>query len=122
MHYQHLSNFIKTRIRKNDTFIPGMILFLVKNNGKGTKEQISRLLYIFDFKHELSHYDTIVEKFAATLLKEYNIIYEENDIYHLITWPLNDSQIFEITKECMMISNGLFSHIPFNETHIKEAS
>ncbi len=115
MHYQHLSNFIHNRIRKNDTFVPGMILYLVKNDGKGTKEQISRLLYILDFKHELSQYDIIVEKFAATLLKEYNIIYEKNNTYYLNTWPLNEHQIYEITKACMIISNGLFSHIPYKE-------
>ncbi len=115
MHYHHLSNFINNRIRKNDTFVPGMILFLVKNGGKGTKEQISRLLYIFDFKYELNHYDIIVEKFAATLLKEYNIIYEKDNTYYLNTWPLDEQQILEITKSCMLISNGLFSHIPFVE-------
>ncbi len=122
MHYQHLSNFINTRIRKNDTFIPGMILFLIKNDGKGTKEQISRLLYIFEYKHDLNHYDTIVEKFAATLLKEYNIIYEKDNTYHLITWPLDDDQIFEITKQCMIVSNGLFSNLPHNNQNLKKVS
>ncbi len=56
MHYQHLSNFISNRIRENDIFVPAMILFLVKNGGWGTKEQISRLIYIFEYKHDLTHY------------------------------------------------------------------
>ena len=44
MHYQHLTNFISTRIRENDIYIPAMITFLVKNGGWGTKEQIAKEL------------------------------------------------------------------------------
>ena len=111
MEFQILSNFITKCLRKNDIFIPAMILYLVKNGGEGTVEQISRLLYIFDFKHELPYYDTIVQNFSAVMLKEYNIIEEDQGKYKLKTWPLNDYEIEEITKECMRISNGFFSHL-----------
>jgi len=112
MEFQILSNFIGKCLRKNDIFIPAMILYLIKNDGKGHLSQISRLLYIFDFKHELSHYDTIVRNFSAVMLKEYNIIEEpEKDFYRLKTWPLTPEEIEQITKECLVVSNGFFSHL-----------
>jgi hypothetical protein len=116
MEFQILSNFIGKCLRKNDIFIPSMILYLIKNNGEGSVEQISRLLYIFDFKHDISYYDTIVKKFSAVMLKEYNIIEEtREDFYKLKTWPLTDEEIEKITKECMIISNGFFSHLKNRE-------
>ncbi len=119
MGFQILHNFIANRLRKNDLFIPAMILYLVKNNGEGTTEQISRLLYIFDFKQDLSYYDTIVRNFSAVLLKEYNIIEEpEKDFYRLKTWPLDKEEVETIIKECMRVSNGFFSHLK-SEAHIK---
>ena len=77
MHYQVLKNFITDRVRKNDIFVPATILFLVKNEGKGTKQEISRLAYIFDYKFELEHYDKVIDKLAATILEDYNIIKRE---------------------------------------------
>ncbi len=116
MEFQILSNFIGKCLRKNDIFIPAMILYLIKNGGEGSAEQISRLLYIFDFKHELAYYDTVVKKFSAVMLKEYNIVEEpKEDFYRLKTWPLNDEEIEAITKECMIVSNGFFSHLKNRE-------
>jgi len=109
MHYQHLKNFITQRVRQNDIFIPAMILFLVRNDGWGTKEQIARLVYIFEYKQDLAHYETIVEKFSAVLLQEYNIVRQEEDKYKLIAWPLSREQINDITLHCSKISNGFFS-------------
>ncbi len=111
MHYQHLKNFITERVRQNDIFVPAMILFLVKNKGEGDTKQIARLIYIFDYKHELAYYESIVDKFAAVLLSEYNIITKEKESYKLLTWPLSDSQINDIIKRCSKVSNGFFSNI-----------
>ena len=108
MNYQHLKNFITTKVKQKDVYVPAMILFLIKNDGQGTKEQISRLIYIFDFKHELSYYDTIVEKFASVILEDYGIVKKENDIYYLRTWPLNESEITDIIRLCNKASNGFF--------------
>ncbi len=111
-HYQILSNFIHNRLRKNDIFVPSMILYLIKNGGEGSVEQISRLIYIFDFRHELPYYETIVRNFSAVLLKEYNIVREVSQgHYRLTTWPLSDREIDKITKACMHISSGFFSHL-----------
>jgi hypothetical protein len=89
-----------------------MILYLIKNGGEGSVEQISRLIYIFDFKHDLNHYDTIVKNFCAVILQEYNIVEEVSEgRYRLITWPLSDKEIEEITKACILVSNGFFSHL-----------
>ncbi len=121
MHFQILSNFIQKRLRKNDIFVPAMLVYLVKNGGKGNVEQISRLLYIFDFRHELPYYDTIVKNFCAVMLKEYNIIEEvKKGEYRLKTWPLSEPEIEQIIKECMQISNGFFSHL--KQPALKRAS
>ena len=109
MHYQHLTNFLEQRVRKNDIFVPAMLLYLVRNNGKGTIEEISRLIYIFDHKQELAYYDTIVEKFAGVLLEEYNIIHKEEDTYTLHTWPLSSEEIHAITLACSKKANGFFT-------------
>ena len=109
MDYQHLKNFIQERVRQNDIFVPAMILFLVRNDGWGTKEQIARLIYIFDYKHELAYYETIVEKFSAVLLEDYNIITHEEGKYILRTWPLSDTEINDIVKRCSRVANGFFS-------------
>ncbi len=109
MHYQHLENFITQRVRKNDIFVPAMILFLVKNSGWATKEQIARLIYIFDYKRDLAYYETIVEKFSAVLLQEYNIIIKEGEKYRLLTWPLSESEIERIVQHCSTMANGFFS-------------
>jgi len=122
MHYQHLHNFINNSIRKNDIYVPAMILFLIKNDGHGSKKQISRLIYIFEYKHDLVHYDTIVEKFAAVMLKDYNIVEAKDGDYYLKTWPLSDQEIENITKLCLKITNGFFSHIKYNNNSFKEAS
>ena len=122
MHYQHLTNFISSRIRSNDIFVPAMILFLIKNDGWGTKEQIARLIYIFEYKHDLKHYETIVEKFASVILEDYSIIKKEDDIYKLRTWPLNHNEINDITKQCLKVSNGFFSNIQNNQEPERKAS
>jgi len=122
MHHQHLKNFITDRVRQNDIFIPAMILFLVKNNGWGTKEQIARLIYIFDYKHELAYYDTIVEKFAGVLLEDYNVLQKEEDIYRLRTWPLNTEEIEDIALTCSRVANGFFSATKATKALIKEES
>jgi hypothetical protein len=121
MHFQILNNFIHKRLRQNDIFIPAMILYLVKNGGKGSAEQISRLIYIFDFKRELPDYDTIVKNFCAVILKEYNIVEEPVEgEYRLKTWPLNEQEIDETIKACMQVSNGFFSHL--KSAPLKKAS
>ena len=122
MHYQHLANFISSRVRANDTYVPAMILFLVKNDGWGTKEQIARLIYIFEYKHELEYYETIVDKFASAILEDYSIIKKEDDIYKLRTWPLNQKEIDKISKQCLAVSNGFFSNLPNIEKEERKAS
>ncbi len=122
MHYQHLTNFITSRIRKNDIFVPAMILFLVKNDGWGTKEQIARLLYIFEYKHELEHYETIVDKFASVILEDYSIVTREDDIYKLRTWPLNSEEIKDISAQCLKVSNGFFTNIQTDYEPERKAS
>ncbi len=117
MHYQHLKNFISERVRQNDIFVPAMILFLVKNEGWGTKEQIARLIYIFDYKHDLDYYETIVEKFSAVMLEEYNIVSKEQDRYLLRAWPLSDAEINDIIKRCQRVANGFFVKV---QTPLKE--
>jgi len=120
MNYQHLKNFITERVRQNDIFVPAMILFLVRNDGWGTKEQIARLIYIFDYKHELAYYETIVEKFSAVLLENYNIVVKEEEKYILRTWPLSDSEINDIVARCSRVANGFFSSTPATQALIKE--
>ena len=122
MHYQHLKNFITNRIRKNDIFVPAMILFLIKNGGEGTKEQIARLIYIFEYKHELEHYETIVDKFASVILEDYSIVTREGDVYKLRTWPLNSEEIKDISAQCLKISNGFFTNIQSNYEPERKAS
>ena len=122
MHYQHLTNFITSRIRANDIFVPAMILYLIKNDGWGTKEQIARLIYIFEYKHDLKHYETIVEKFASVILEDYSIIKKEDEIYKLRTWPLNHKEINDITRQCLKVSNGFFSNTNNNPQEQKKAS
>ena len=122
MHYQHLKNFITNRIRKNDIFVPAMILFLIKNDGEGTKEQIARLIYIFEYKYELEHYETIVDKFASVILEDYSIVTREGDIYKLRTWPLNSEEIKDISAQCLKISNGFFTNIQTDYEPEREAS
>jgi len=122
MHYQHLKNFITNRIRKNDIFVPAMILFLIKNGGEGTKEQIARLIYIFEYKHELEHYETIVDKFASVILEDYSIVTREGDVYKLRTWPLNSEEIKDISAQCLKISNGFFTNIQTDYEPERKAS
>jgi len=120
MHYQHLKNFITERLRQNDIFVPAMIVFLVKNDGWGTKEQIARLIYIFDYKQDLAYYETIVEKFSAVLLEEYNIVKKEEDRYTLRTWPLSDSEINDIVRHCSKVSNGFFASTSSTQALLQE--
>jgi len=111
MHYQHLTNFITNSIRKNDIYVPSMILFLVKNGGWATKEQVAKLIYIFENKHTLEDYETIVSNFSATILEDYNVIKIEDDIYKLQTWPLNNEEIDSIITQCTKVSNGFFTNL-----------
>lgn len=122
MHYQHLTNFISTRIRTNDIYVPSMLTFLVKNGGWGTKEQIAKLIYIFEHKHDLAHYETIVDKFASVILEDYNIIVKEDDAYKLTTWPLKKEDIDKISLQCMKVSNGFFTNINTAMEFEKKAS
>lgn len=111
MNYQLLKNYITTKVKAKDVYVPAMILFLIKNDGHGTKEQIARLIYIFDFKHELDYYDTIVEKFASVILEDYGIVRKEDDTYYLRTWPLKEDEVDDIIKQCSKVSNGFFSNL-----------
>jgi hypothetical protein len=99
-----------------------MILFLIKNDGWGTKEQIARLIYIFEYKHDLAHYETIVDKFASAILEDYSIIKREDDIYKLRTWPLNQNEINNISRQCLKVSNGFFSNLQSKHEPERKAS
>lgn len=114
MSYQILKNFIVNRLQKRDIYVPAMILFLLKNDGWGTKEQISRLIYIFEYKYKLEHYDTVVEKMAAVILKEYNLITEEDGKYYFNEWPLKQEEIDELIKLCMEKLDGFFVQVQIN--------
>ena len=122
MHYQHLSNFIANRTRTNDIYVPAMIMFLIKNGGWGTKEQIARLIYIFEHKHDLKHYETIVEKFASVILEDYSIVVKEDSIYKITTWPLNEEEIDNISRECYRVSNGFFKNLQASYNLERKAS
>ena len=112
MAYRILRNFIDKCIRQNDLFIPATIFFLIKNGGEGSAGQIARLLYIFDFKHEVEAYETIVRRFSTAVMKEYDIIEEPRPgYYRLKTWPLTQEQIEAVTKVCMHLSNGFFTNL-----------
>jgi hypothetical protein len=111
MHYQYLKNFLTDRIRQNDRYIPAMILYLLKNDGIGSKEDIAKLLFIFDFRYSLKEYEVIVEKFASTLLEEYHLIEKTGNNYKLLTWPLKEDEINDIIKRCSKISNGFFTNL-----------
>ncbi len=111
MHFQHLKNFIENRLRKDDIYIPGTIFYLVKNEGVGSKEEIARLIYIFEYKHSLEYYEKIVDQFASTLLEDYNLLIKEDDNYKLITWPLKKSEVDEIISLCYKKSNGFFKNL-----------
>ncbi len=93
MNYQHLKNFIENSLRRDDLFVPSVIFYLVKNGGVGTKEEIARLIYIFEYKHSLEYYEKIVDQFASTILEDYNLLIKDGDNYKLITWPLNKNEI-----------------------------
>jgi hypothetical protein len=99
-----------------------MITFLVKNGGWGTKEQIAKLIYIFENKHDLKHYETIVDKLASVILEDYNIIIKEDDAYKLRTWPLQEEEIDKVTKQCLKISNGFFTNLNSAIAFEKKAS
>lgn len=120
MNYQHLKNFMTDRVRQNDTFVPAMLLYLVRNDGYGTKEQIARLIYIFDYKQDLSYYETVVEKFASVILEDYNIITKEDESYKLRTWPLSNEEINDIVSRCSKVANGFFSYTKQNDLKSKE--
>lgn len=122
MHFQHLNNFITKRVRPNDIYVPAMILFLVKNEGWGTTEQIARLIYIFEYKHDLSHYETIVEKFASTILQDYGIIKKEEDCYTLTTWPLSHKEINDISLQCHRVAKGFFTNLKIDTSSAEQAS
>ncbi len=111
MNYQHLSNFIQNHTRRNDIYVPSMLTFLIKNGGWGTKEQVAKLIYIFEHKHDLDYYETIVDKFASVILEEYNIIIKEEEAYKLRTWPLTDDEIEDLSIQCLKVSNGFFRNL-----------
>jgi hypothetical protein len=92
-----------------------MILYLVRNNGKGSIKEIARLLYIFEYKHSIQHYEIIAEKFTGRLLEEYNIVYKEDENYILNTWPLNEDEINDIVLKCSSVANGFFKNIKTKE-------
>ena len=110
MHYQHLKNFLQHTVRENDIYLPAMILYLVRNQGEGRKEEIAKLFSLFHDKHSLQEYEIIVEKFAAKILEEYHLLYREGNTYKLHTWPLKQEEINAISYECTQASNGFFTH------------
>ena len=106
-----LENFIKNKVRKGDVYIPATLFLLLKNNGKATKEQIAKLIYIFENKHSLEKYEVIVESFVAVILDEYGLVTREDDLFILNTWPLEQKDIEELIRLCYKVSNGFFRNL-----------
>jgi hypothetical protein len=106
-----LENFIKNKIRKGDVYVPSALLLLLKNNGKATKEQIAKLIYIFENKHSLEKYETIVENFVYVMLSEYSLIRRDGDSYILNEWPLKQKDVEELIRMCYEVSNGFFRNL-----------
>jgi hypothetical protein len=106
-----LENFIKTKVRKGDVYIPATLLLLLKNDGKATKEQIAKLIYIFEHKHSLEKYEVIVESFIYVMLSEYSLIRREEDSFILNSWPIDKKDIENLIRMCYEVSNGFFRNL-----------
>jgi hypothetical protein len=103
-----LENFIKNKVRRGDIYIPATLFLLLKNNGRATKKQIAKLIYIFENKHSLEKYEVIVESLVAVILSEYGLLTKENELFILNTWPLKSKDVEELIRLCYEVSNGFF--------------
>ncbi len=103
-----LLEFVETFIKKSDIYVPATILFLIQNKGKGTKNQIAKLIYIFEYKKSVKEYEDIVKNMSTAILKKYDLIYEKNGEYFLKDYPLKESEYKKVLKKCMYSLNGFF--------------
>jgi len=108
---QILENFINKKIRKGDVYIPATLLLLLKNDGQATKEQIAKLIYIFENKHSLEKYELIVESFVSVMLTEYSLIKRDGDLFILNQWPLDQKDVEKLIRMCFEVSNGFFRNL-----------
>jgi len=111
MNYQVLENFLKNKVRQGDVYVPSAIFFLLKSNGEATIEQISKLIYIFENKHDLEKYKMLVENFVIVMLNDYSLIRKKDDTIKLNTWPLNQEEIDSLIHLTYKISNGFFRNL-----------
>jgi hypothetical protein len=92
---------------------------MIRNEGEATTKEIARLLYIFEYRYPLSHYEKIAEDFALNLLQEYNIVKCENGKYMMLSWPISESETKEIASICHKKSNGFFKNLNQNRKEVK---
>ena len=107
-----LENFIKNKVRKGDVYIPATLLLLLKNGGEATVTQIAKLIYIFENKHSVQKYETIVENLVSTILEEYSLVRRDGELFILNSWPLEEKDIQKLIRLCYEVSNGFFRNLP----------
>ncbi len=111
MNYQVLENFLKNKVRQGDVYVPSAIFLLLKNDGEATIEQIAKLIYIFENKHDLDKYKMIVENFVIVMLNDYSLIRKKENTIKLNTWPLSQEEIDSLIHLTYKISNGFFRNL-----------
>ncbi|NPA82260.1 MAG: hypothetical protein GXO31_06595 [Epsilonproteobacteria bacterium] len=108
-----LLEFVNRFVKKSDIYVPAAILFLINNKGKATKNQIAKLIYIFEHKKSVKEYEEIVDKMVKSVLLEYDIIEIRRYGFKLKRWPIEERKLKEIQRKCMYSLNGFF--IPVND-------
>ena len=113
-----LENFINTKVRKGDLYVPSALLLLLKNGGKATTLEIAKLLYIFESKHTLEKYEMIVKNMVLIILQEYSLVTVEDDTIILNSWPIKEEDIEKLIKMCYKVANGFFRNLPTQQREI----
>ena len=115
MDFQILKNFLTHKVRKGDIYVPSAIVLLLKNNGEATFEQLARLIYIFEYKHSVEEYLTIVKNFVSVILQEYSIAQIDGNKIILDIKSISKQEKNELLMLSYKVSNGFFKNLKSQE-------
>jgi hypothetical protein len=105
-----LKSIIEKDEIKNNLSVVSMVIFLIKNKGTGSSEQIAKLMKILEYKESIDFYKQEIETTSSQILKELDIIQEDNNVYTLTCKP-KDGDFEELIKISSKSLNGFFKNL-----------
>src|ERR1043166_5932643 len=100
MVFKDLAAFIKQRMHMSHIYQPAMLMCLLRNKGRASREQIAKAFLLRD-ESQIEYYEEITDAMVGKILRKHSVVIKEGHDYILPDFDaLSQEQIQELEKLC----------------------